>query len=67
MSYFFRLLNCFLGHISPFPHPPQVFSRMELSSSHSRIWRGQSTTDAAELRNQEPDSFFPGILCYHLD
>lgn len=66
VTYFFQLLNRFLGHISP-PLPLQVFSRMEFSSSHSRIWRGQSTTDAAELRNQKPDSFFPWILCYHLD
>lgn len=48
-------------------HPPKVFFRMEFSCSHSRIWRGQSTADAAELRNQESDSFFPWILCYRLD
>lgn len=66
-SYFFRFLNCFLGHISPLPLNLQVFSRMEFSSSHSRISRGQSTADAAEVRNQETDSFSPWIWCYNLD
>lgn len=38
---------------SPSPPTPQVFSRMEFCSSHSRIWRGQSTADAAELKPQK--------------